>query len=484
MLIVLAVRHLLVHKGRSLLLLLGYGLGVAVMVVLLSVGAAMLEQSRDVALVGGGEVTVLPLGIDVEAIRTGGASGMFFGIDRARFLTRQLLGGPRHAGVMRAVSPTIENKLVYLGAHGRVVPVRAGAELPSRARAVGAGLPVREGTWQDQAEDSAWFAPTRQELYDELDHFHLPPVADSTWAEWHYFNVTVGPNEWWYLTYLVAGQVMRGRWGGQLLVSHRKPDGGYDRWVEPVAADVISLDTARADLALGRSGVRQEDGVYRLRGQATGPAGALSFQLALTPDANRYFPPADLREGALVSGYVVPALSGRVSGEICLRGRCKALHSVPGYHDHNWGVWRGVTWDWGAARGKRLDLLYGAVYAPDDTLFSGTTAPRILVAVVDSLGVRQILRARTIAYHGGTVPTAFSFVASRDDDTLRVSAKVADYQVTQRGSAGRARHFLQMRGTFEVEGTIAGEAVRDEGEGFFETYVGAAVSRQPLAVSR
>ncbi len=46
-------------------LLLGFSLGVGVMIVLLSVGEAMLEQSRDVSLVGGGEVTVLPQGIDV-----------------------------------------------------------------------------------------------------------------------------------------------------------------------------------------------------------------------------------------------------------------------------------------------------------------------------------------------------------------------------------------------------------------------------------
>ena len=32
----------------------------------------MLDQSRDVSLVGGGEITVLPQGIDVEAMRTGG----------------------------------------------------------------------------------------------------------------------------------------------------------------------------------------------------------------------------------------------------------------------------------------------------------------------------------------------------------------------------------------------------------------------------
>ena len=182
MLLLLAFRHLLVRKGRSLVLLLGFALGVAVMIVLLSVGEAMLAQSRDVALVGGGEVTVLPEGIDVEAMRTGGVTGMFFGIDRARYLTRQLLGGPRQRPLVASVAPAIESKLLYLRAHGRTVVTRAGGEIPSRARRVGAELALVGGRWDDTPADSAWIAPTAQQLYDELDHFHMPPAADSTWA--------------------------------------------------------------------------------------------------------------------------------------------------------------------------------------------------------------------------------------------------------------------------------------------------------------
>jgi ABC-type lipoprotein release transport system permease subunit len=149
MLLTLAFRHLFVRKLRSLILLLGFALGVGVMIVLLSVGQAMLEQSRDVSLVGGGEVTVLPQGIDIEAMRTGGLGAMFFGIDRARFLTRQVLGGPRHAGLVRSVAPAIEGKLLYLCKADTAchpTAVRAGGEVPSRATAVGAGLALRQGS--------------------------------------------------------------------------------------------------------------------------------------------------------------------------------------------------------------------------------------------------------------------------------------------------------------------------------------------------
>ena len=46
MITTLAFRHLLVRKLRSLFLLAGFSLGVGVMIVLLSVGQAMLEQSH------------------------------------------------------------------------------------------------------------------------------------------------------------------------------------------------------------------------------------------------------------------------------------------------------------------------------------------------------------------------------------------------------------------------------------------------------
>src|SRR6476620_11637803 len=81
----LAVRNLTHKPGRSALLFLGYGLGVSVMIVLLSIGEALITQARDEKLVGGGSVTVLPEGLDVEVMKTGGLGGLFFSIPNARF---------------------------------------------------------------------------------------------------------------------------------------------------------------------------------------------------------------------------------------------------------------------------------------------------------------------------------------------------------------------------------------------------------------
>ena len=479
MIAILAFRHLLVRKRRSAFLLFGFGLGVGVMIVLLSVGEAMLDQSRDVALVGGGEVTVLPEGIDVEAMRTGGVSGMFFGIDRARFVTRQLLDGPREAGFVRSVAPAIEGKLLYLrkdapGGADAPVAVRAGGEIPSRAAAVGAALDVREGIWADVAADSAWIAPTAQQLYDELDRFHLPPKPDSTWGEWQYFNVVAAPDEWWYVTLLVGGEVPVGRWGGQVLVTRRAPGGRYERFTASVPPAAVRLDTAVAALTFGGSTVRQRDGVYRVSARARGGAGEARVDLEIRPRPNRYFPAVELSAGDFLSGYVVPGLVADASGTLCVAGRCRRIEAAPAYHDHNWGVWRDVTWEWGAAPGASVALLYGGVRAP------GSAATPSFLAVVDSLGFRQVLRFRRIRYEGAgpatgaagaVAPARFGLDAARGADTVHLSVVIADALATRMRAEGLDRHFLQMRGHFTVRGRVGGAELADSGTGFFETYV-------------
>jgi hypothetical protein len=484
----LAFRHLLVRRIRSLFLLLGFAIGVGVMIVLLSVGEAMLEQSRDVSLVGGGEITVLPLGIDIEAMRTGGISGLFFGIDRARFVTRQAVGGPRHSDLVRVVSPVIEGKLLYLQGDNRVVPVRAGGEIPSRAAALGSGLDVVLGRWGDSRADSAYFAPTPQQLYDQLDRFHLPARPDSSWGEWHYFNVVVSPDEWWYITYLIGGLVgspnsgsAEGRWGGQLLVTHRRSDGKYEQFLSEAGPSGIRFDTTGADLSIGASSVRQRAGRYRLQGSAKGAAGPVRIDLELVPAAHRYFPPVELRDDDFLSGYVVPGLVARASGQICVAGCCRRFRDASAYHDHNWGVWRNVTWEWGAAQGRRLAILYGGVYGPERESPSRASirSPFFLTAV-DSLGVKQVLRFDRIEYQGSrpakgpgrlAAPQRFELEARRESDTLRLEVEVEDALGTELETGGFRRGFLQMRGRFTLTARLLGEAIADSGKGFFETYV-------------
>ena len=327
--------------------------------------------------------------------------------------------------------------------------------------------------------DSAWLAPSPQQLYDELDRFHRPAGRDSAWGEWHYFNIVSGAGEWWYITYLVGGDVLGGpgRWGGQLLVTRRRADGGYDRFLSVVPDEFVTFDTTRADLTIGESTVSQRSGLYFLDGTAEGEAGTLRFRLTVRPERHRYFPPVELRSDTFLSGYVVPGLRASASGELCIQAECVTVEGADAYHDHNWGVWQGVTWEWGMGRGTSLDLLYGGVVrqGTDDPV-----ANPYFLAVVDSLGMRQILRFGEPAYEGAVpvpgqagvvAPARFRIDARREEDRLALTVEVLSVQATRSTVAGFDRSFLQMRGRFRLDGRLAGRTVADSGLGFFETWV-------------
>jgi hypothetical protein len=108
------------------------------------------------------------------------------------------------------------------------------------------------------------------------------------------------------------------------------------------------------------------------------------------------------------------------------------------------------------------------------------TAPQpFSVSLVDSLGVRQVLRAPSIRYEGGlplvndrriTGPGSFEFSAGRGSDSVTARVEVRETVGTLMGTSGFRRYFLQMRGRFRLTGTIGGRPVEERGDGFFETW--------------
>ena len=488
----LALRHLTLRPGRTLLLLAGYGVGVAVMIVLLSIGEALLAQARDERLVGGGDITVLPEGIDVEVMKTGGLGGMFFSIDHARFIHLQLLSAPRLASDVRAVAPQVEGTLLYLRTpDGAERPVRGFGEIPSATRAVGASPPILSGSWDDDDGDRRWAHPTPAELLHDIDHFHLPPgdlsaASRATWAEWHYFNIISSDRRRWaFMTLLVGGDVPAGRWGGQVLVTLREEGRRERRFVTAAAPAAVRFSTTVADLDVGPSSVRVlADGRYAVRAVAreVDGSGTATVNLVVAPTPRAYFPGAALG-GDAVSGYAVPALRAIGTGTICADGVCDRYDGAQAYHDHNWGTWSGVTWEWGAARAGPFTLLYGRVETPD------TEPGSLFLYLVDSLGFRALFRPARIAYEDTRtivvgerevrVPARAVMADARGADTLRVELEIEDAIGTdvrssaERGGRGTSmpkRYFIQMKGRARLSGRVGGEPLNGVGTGFFETY--------------
>ena len=176
------------------------------------------------------------------------------------------------------------------------------------------------------------------------------------------------------------------------------------------------------------------------------------------------------------------------SGTICTAAGCERFDGAQAYHDHNWGTWAGVTWEWGAGRAGDLTLLYGRVQPPD----SLGTRSSLFLYLVDSLGFRALFRPRDIAYVDGrtvvvggktiAVPSRGTMTDARGADTLRVDLEVEHASATdtrlgfvERGETEAARglarpYFVQMKGRLRISGRVGGQIVRGEGAGFFETY--------------
>ena len=488
----LALRNISYRPWRSVLLFFGYGVGVAVMIVLLSIGEAMLSQARNEKLVGGGSITVLPEGLDVEVMKTGGIGGLFFSIDHASFLYRQLFVSPRFGREISSVAPQIEGRLLYLRTgDGREYPVHASGEIPSATRAVGAAPEIVKGKWGNDEGDRRWIAPTPAELRHEIDHFHLPgdSIANrDTWAEWHYFNVlSEGGKRWAFISFIVGGDVTGTKWGGRLGITLREQNRATRRFGASLARSRVRFSTKDANLVFGDSHVTVlPNGDYEVRASA----GKADISLIVHPAPYAYFPGVSMGTGGFVSGYTVPALRASASGTLCVDGQCEKLTDAQSYHDHNWGVWRGVTWDWGASRAGQYTFLYGRVFAPD----SGASAPPLLVYLIDSLGFRAVFRPKLISYEdtrtirsGATilyVPSRTRFSDIRGDDTLNVDISIEDAIATdirpqnaEEGERGdplgtkKARpYFIQMKGTARISGRIEGQPLVGTGTGFFETY--------------
>ncbi len=486
----LVLRHIALHPIRSIVFLGAYASGVAVMLALLSIGEVMVTQSRDEQWVGGGDVSVLPAGVDLETLRTGGA--VFFGLEQARFVARSILNGPRLANAVDAVAPWIDDRAVYMRSAGSdaAIAIRASGQIPSRSLTLGAAPEVTSGEWVDSEADRLWLRPTPFELYSEIDRFHRPPASvrgDSTWAEWHYFNLFWPDEErWLYLSYILGGDLSSDRWGGLVLARLRTSDGRHRSFADTLRAADIEFSTTSPNLSFGPHSVRLLDQPARYRVRAVLPSlergSRLRVDLEIEPATHRYFPPAELASsGSFVSGYVVPALRARARGTLCWGPRCWDVDQTVAYHDHNWGTWGGVLWDWGIAHAGDLDVLYGGVHgsAVEEARRRGA---RFLVYAVDSLGVTAVLEPDRLEYSGSRpfvfegesvpIPETLTWTARRGEDSLTALVDLRHIGLSRLSLGADAQvYFAQMQGTMTLTGQLGSRPVSARGPGFFETYI-------------
>lgn len=451
----LAVRSLTAHPVRSGVLALGFGVGVAVMAILLGVAEVVLDQARSPDLAGGGDVVIdMAPQVPVRLLLSG-----------------TLLADPIRRRV-RVASPNQNARLYLVTDHGQV-QVRTRGGIPSLERALGDAETAATDAWRDTPADVAWTAQSPEQVLRQIDRFHPVPDAPewaSSWAEWLYFNGRAAQARF-YLTFLAGPAQADGRRSSGVRLQLDRGAG-----VEPFfgTATLTSAEALKApDLTIGDSSVRLDGLRYRVhldlrdakQRRATG-----DFTLQASP--GRLVPPIEIAGvRGWRTGYVVPVMSGALDGSLTVGGETISLAGGTGYHDHNWGFWQGVSWQWGQVQHDDVSFIYGRVFPPRDA-----ADPDRIPGFVGALGPEGPLGYATnvtITETNGADgrPTRIAIRARNNSLRLQMQFDVASAVVSQ-GTQASGLDFLQMRGNYTVTGRAGGRDLSFSAPGAAETFRG------------
>jgi hypothetical protein len=471
----LAIRSLTAHPVRSAVLAAGFGAGVGVMAILLGVADVVLEQSTAPQLAGGGDV-VIALAPQVPA----------------RLVLSGILQGDAVRSRIRTASP-LDRSRVYLVKDGRTLELRAQGEIPSLQTRLGDASTAGIEQWSDTPADFDWTQTSPEAILRSVDRFHPIPDApewSDSWAEWLYFNGRAGDARF-YLTFLVGPRAPE---GGRTAGVRLQLDRG--KGMETFAAGARITDEAvlRApDLTIGASSVRLEGLRYHVHLDLPGANGArVRGDLTLDAAPGRLVPPIEIAGArGWQTGYVVPVMSGPLGGTLEVDGAVISLSGGRGYHDHNWGFWGGVSWQWGQVQHEDLSIIYGRVFPPPEAAdpdrlpsFVGVIGPDGPLGYADSL--------RGSGDEGHVVSIQETDNAQGDPQTVVVTARsgLVDFELTftvesrlvtqgtpGSGPLGRSLDFIQMRGTYTAAGTAGGRSLNFSAPGSAETFRGAQSTR-------
>jgi hypothetical protein len=198
-------------------------------------------------------------------------------------------------------------------------------------------------------------------------------------------------------------------------------------------------------------------------------------ELALQASPGRLVPPLEIRgSGGWVTGYVVPVMSGELDGWVEVGGERISFDNGTGYHDHNWGFWEGVSWRWGQVQHDDLSLLYGRVFAPPEAAdpermpgFVGVLGPDGPIAYAQDVRITE-----TDDEDGNPARVAISARGPAMDLTMRFDVESIVTNRTEGGPWASGMDFLQMRGTYTVEGVANRRRISFTAPGAAETFRG------------
>ena len=458
MILRLAFRSLATRPVRTAVLACGFGFGIAVMAALLGVGDVILEQAHSPALEGGGDVVI---------------GGRFGELENARFLIASVLGAPDMASRAVTVSPSKRGTL-YLLKDGRSTLVSVTGGLPSAERAVGDREVDAASTWLDGPADRAWSSPDRAGVLRAMDRFHpIPntPEFAASWAEWLYFNGRTADGRLrFYLTFIVGPSASPGRRAAGVRLQLDR-EGKTTTYAAGEIVDEARVLAAAPDLDIGGSHVRLDGSRYRIELSLPGASGTLVLDAA----PGQSLPPATITGArGWVTGYTAPVLSGTVRGDLTVGREQIAVRDASGYHDHNWGFWKGVRWQWGQVAHDDLSFIYGRIFPPADVAdpdrvpgFLGVLGAKGPLGFSTAVSVEETGdehgQPQRMAVHarGQTIDIDLVFTVDRSVRTAMPMTAAA---------TGSPVDFLQLGGEYRVTGKVGDRALDFTARGAAETF--------------
>jgi hypothetical protein len=460
-----ALRSLAARPVRSAVLACGFGFGIGVMAGLLGIGEVILEQARSPALAGGGDIVL---------------SGAVGRVTSARFVISNVLDAPPFEGRIRAVSPSTGGRL-YLVDGESVVPVEARGGIPSLEKAVGDPETAGVEAWTDAPADLDWTEPDPGGVLRAMDLFHpIPdvPARAGSWAEWLYFNGRKGDVKF-YLSFVFGPEDEAGRRRSRVRLQLDR-GGRMVNYSDEAEVPAVELLATAPDVDLGASSVRLEGLRYRIDlalfrehdGDLSSSGDErpdLTGEIVLDAVPGRSLPPFQVRgAGGWVSGYVVPVLSGSIGGTIEVEGETIDLDGGTGYHDHNWGFWEGVTWQWGQVAGEGLSFVFGRINPPPDAAEDRLPGFMMVLGPDGPVGFATHVSIEEEDDPGTGRPRRITVTGRSDGLDLELVLDVEGATAT--GYEGGS--FLQMRATYRVTGRAGDREVDFTAAGAAETFRG------------
>ena len=497
MILRLALRSLLTHPIRSLVLACGFGLGVGVMAMLLGVGEVILDQARSPAVSGGGDVVIASSSGDLPSarwimssgLRTGGFENRVAAASPSRRATLYLVRKPG------AKTENVPPQYVVPGfSRAETVRIRAQGGIPSLERAIGDPETSLITPWTDATSDAPWSSPDPATALAALDRFHpipdVPARADS-WAEWLYFNGQAGDTRF-YLTFMVgprrAGAALGTRQAGvRLQLDRAGQRSSYSQSHDVNEADVLR---SAPNLTIGSNSVRLEGMRYHIALDLPGEnrTSRVTGDIVIDASPGRALPPLEIRgAGGWVSGYVVPVMSGPLTGRLTLLrrgyggrdGTPVVFEDGTGYHDHNWGFWKDVSWRWGQVHHGDLSFVYGRIHPPADAAdperipgFLAVIGPDGPAGYATNVSIEETNDPAT------GHPRTILVTARSSSLDMAMELSVAEAIVTRRSgglfgsSTSGELDFLQLRARYLVRGRAGDRPIDFTASGAAETFRG------------